>query len=126
MDVTAESRQNLWSLTYGPAIWMAHFLLCYVTASIWCSKVAGSGGPLGTLPAWIAGYTIVALAGIVLVGWDGWRRHSYGEQGEVPHDDDTPEDRHRFLGFATLLLAGLSGVATLYVGLVAAFFETCR
>jgi len=126
MDVTAESRQSLWSLTFGPAIWMAHFLLCYATASIWCAKVAGAGGALGTLPGWIAGYTIAALIAIVLVGRDGWRRHTHGGGGETPHDQDTAEDRHRFLGFATFLLAGLSAVATLYVGAAAAFFDTCR
>ena len=38
-----------------------------------------------------------------------------------PEDElhrDTEADRHRFLGFATLLMAGLSAVATIYVALV--------
>jgi len=43
----------------------------------------------------------------------------------LPHDDDTPEDRHRFLGFATLLLSALSAVAVLYAGLVAVFIRSC-
>ena len=42
------------------------------------------------------------------------------------HDLDSPEDRHRFLGFATLLLSGLSGVAVLYAALAAMYFDTCR
>ena len=42
------------------------------------------------------------------------------------HDLDSVDDRHRFLGFATLLLAGLSAVGVLYAALAAIYFETCR
>ena len=66
-----------------------------------------------------------ALGGILMIGWFGYRAHSYGT-GELPHDDDTPEDRHRFMGFATLLISGLSAVAVIYVALVVAFIETCQ
>ena len=45
-------------------------------------------------------YTLAALAVVGFIGWIGYRRHSFGWAG-LPHDDDTPEDRHRFLGFAT-------------------------
>jgi hypothetical protein len=44
----------------------------------------------------------------------------------LPHDFDTPGDRHRFLGFATVLLAGLSAVATLFAAVVVLYFEDCR
>jgi hypothetical protein len=44
----------------------------------------------------------------------------------VPHDDDTPEDRRSFMGFATLLLCGLSAVAVVFVALPARFLEVCR
>jgi len=44
----------------------------------------------------------------------------------VPHDADTPEDRHRFLGFATLLLSGLSAVAVIYTALVVVVFRSCH
>jgi hypothetical protein len=73
----------------------------------------------------IAAYTAAALLVIGIVGWIGYRRHSYGS-ADLPHDDDTPEDRHRFLGYSTLLLSGLSAVATLYAALVAVFIGSCH
>jgi hypothetical protein len=120
-----EENQTLWILPAAPAIWAAHFLLCYVTAAIWCGKLAGPGASLGTVRVAIAGYTAVAFAGIAIIGWVAYRMHSLGNE-TVPHDADTPEDRHRFLGFATLLLASLSAVATLYTALAAVFIGTCH
>jgi hypothetical protein len=121
---------SLWLLTIAPTIWAAHLLLSYVTAAVWCARFAGPDAMLGGVRTAVAWYTAVALVGIAAVGWEGFRRHSYpaGKPGTeaTTHDLDSPEDRHRFLGFATLLLAGLSAVAVLYAALAAAFFETCR
>ena len=120
----AEERQSLWLLAAAPTLWMAHFLASYVTAAVWCAKVAGRGGPLGEARLWVAGFTAVALAGIAVTFVVGLRRHRLGTAA-TPHDLDTPEDRHRFLGFATVLLSGLSAVAVVYVALAAVFMETC-
>lgn len=125
MNRLHEKNESLWILTVSPTLWAAHFLLSYLTAAVWCAKVAGRDGSLGTVRVAIAVYTVLALLGIGITGWIGYRRHSFGE-GETPHDYDTPEDRHRFLGFATLLLSALSAVATLYVALAALFLGTCR
>lgn len=125
MNRLHEKNESLWILTVSPTLWAAHFLLSYLTAAVWCAKVAGRDGSLGTVRVAIAVYTVLALLGIGITGWIGYRRHSFGE-GETPHDYDTPEDRHRFLGFATLLLSALSAVATLYVALAAVFLGTCR
>lgn len=124
MSETAEKNQSLWLLTASPVLWAAHFLLSYGTASVWCAKVAGPGGSLGGVRAAIVVYTVVALAGIGVIGWVGYRRHSHGDAA-LPHDDDTPEDRHRFLGFSTLLLSALSAVAVVYSSLVVVFFRDC-
>jgi hypothetical protein len=124
-DETHESRQNLWLLIVSPTIWAAHFLLSYITAAVWCAKFAGRDGSLGGARVAIAIYTAVALVGIALNGWGGWRRHRHGSE-TTTHDFDTPADRHRFLGFATLLLAVMSFVATIFVAIVALFFEDCR
>ena len=105
----------------APSLWS---LLCYATGAIWCAKVAGMGGSLGTTRIAIFFYTVAALVAIGIVGWIGYRRHSLGS-ALLPHDDDTPEDRHRFLGFATFLLSALSAVAVLYTGLVAVFIRNC-
>jgi hypothetical protein len=39
---------------------------------------------------------------------------------------DTAEDRHQFLAFSTLILSGLSAVATIYVALAPVFIGNCR
>jgi hypothetical protein len=124
---------SLWLLTIAPTIWAAHLLLCYVTVAIWCAKAAGPGASLDGVRTAILWYTVVALAGIAVIGWEGLRRHSFpsaalGASGTeaTTHDLDSPDDRHRFLGFATLLLSGLSTVAVLYAAFAATLFDTCR
>lgn len=124
---------SLWLLTLAPTIWAVHLLLSYITAAIWCAKVAAPSGALGDVRTAVTWYTTVALLGIAAVGVEGFRRHRYPRHGPgaggtetTTHDLDSPEDRHRFLGFATLLLAGLSAVAVVYAALASTFFETCR
>ncbi len=119
-----EANESLWVLIAGPVIWAGHFLLSYATASIWCAKVVGPGGSLATARMAILVYTAVALVAVGIVCWVGHRRHSFGA-ANLPHDDDTPEDRHRFLGFATLLLAALSAAAIVYETLVVVFIDRC-
>ena len=118
-------RYSLWLLTIAPTIWALHLLLCYITAAVWCAKFVAQGGALGGVRTAIAVYTIVALAGIAAIGFEGFRRHGYGTEATT-HDLDSVEDRHRFVGFATLLLAGLSALGVLYAALAATYFETCR
>lgn len=125
MSSLSERKESLWRLIVSPIIWSAHFLLSYVTAAIWCAKYAPPDGSLLPVRWAIAGYTLAALIGIAINGWDGYRRHSIGT-ATAPHQDDTPEDRHRFMGFATALLAGLSAVATVYAALVVVFVRSCR
>ena len=138
---------SLWLLTLGPTIWMTHLLLSYATAAIWCGKVAAPGGALNGVPVVIGWYTGVALVGLFTIAWVGFRRHRYvspeaqariRDAGSAPprletggteattHDLDTPEDRYRFLGFATLLLAGLSALGVTYAAVAATYFDTCR
>lgn len=121
---TAEERQTLWLLALSPTIWSAHFLASYLTAAIYCAK-HGHDASLAPVRIAIAAYTVAALGGIGSVAWRGWRKHAHGN-ARLPHDFDTRADRHRFLGFATLLLSGVSAVATIYVALAAVFVRTCR
>lgn len=119
-----ERSANLWRLVAGPSAWALHFLLCYATAAVWCAKQARlppSAGLQGTL--WT--YTAIALATIAWFGWRAWRHHAWG-RASLPHDDPTAGDRHRFLGYATLLLCGLSFIAVLYSALAIAFVGSCR
>lgn len=126
MDSRVEERhESFWMLVASPALWAVHFGLCYITAAIWCAKVTSALTPLGGVRTAVLVFTVLALAGISLTGWWGYRAHNYGN-GSLPHDDDTPEDRHRFMGYATLLLSGLSGVAVIFAALVVLFVETCQ
>ena len=124
-EVTSETRQTLWLLAAAPTIWAVHFLGSYLTAAIWCAKAGGPAGGLGPVIPAVIIYTLLALIGIGIVLRIGWRRHEYGTAA-VPHDFDTRADRHRFLGFATVLLSGLSAVAVLYVAAVLIFVRSCR
>lgn len=123
-EALPERRETLWLLALGPTLWMLYFLLSYATAAIWCAKVAGRDGSLEGARITIGIYTVLTLIGIGIVIWRGFRKHTFGT-ATVPHDFDTPADRHRFLGFATVLLGGLSVVATLYVALAVVFIDSC-
>jgi hypothetical protein len=125
MTSPAEEHEHLFRLTAAPLLWAVHFLLSYCTAAIGCAKFVGTDGSLENIRVAIAVYTGIALAGIAFVGWRGFQRHSF-EGSTLPHDFDSSADRHRFLGFATLLLSGLSAIATLYVAMAAVFIESCH
>ena len=120
----AERNLELWMLAASPATWALHFMACYLTAAIWCAKVGRIANVQPTLVTAIGVYTAIALLAIVMIGARGWRRHRLGGE-PPPHDDDTPEDRHRFLGWATFLLSALSAIAVCYSALVAVFLRSC-
>ena len=124
-DILPERHETLWMLAASPTIWAAHFLLSYATAAMWCGMVAGPYGSLLTARIAIGVYTAAALAGIGVLGLAGYRRHRRGGSAP-PHDADTPEDRHRFIGFSTFLLSGLSAVAVMYAALAVLFVEGCQ
>ena len=112
-------------LAASPTIWAAHFLLSYCTAAVWCEKFASAEGTLGGAAIALWSFTAAALLAIAVIGATAWRRHRYGD-AELPHDFGSPEDRHRFLGFACALLSGLSAVAVLYSALAIALVGSCR
>ena len=130
--VVAERNASIWILTVSPTIWAAHFGVCYVTGAIWCAKAPAAIAPLGGVRTAVLVATLLALAGIAVTGWWGYRAHTHGSaslphgSASLPHDDDTPEDRHRFMGFATLLLSGVSALAVIYAALVVVFVRTCE
>jgi hypothetical protein len=123
-EAPPEERDTLWLLTFSPTIWAVHFLSSYLTVSVWCAKAAGRVGELSNIRIAIGVFTLLALVGITLTGWRGWRQHTFGH-ATAPHDFDTPGNRHRFLGFSTLLLSGLSFVATIFVALCVVFIRSC-
>jgi hypothetical protein len=121
----AEENQSLWLIAASPAVQAVHFLLSYATAAIWCGKFVGPGGSIASARLAISVYTVIALIAIGVSGWTGYRRRRLGPE-RAPDHTDTPEDRHRFLGAATLLLSALSAVATVYVAFAAVFIRSCH
>ena len=120
-----ERRERGWLIVVSPTVWAAHFLLCYVTAAVLCAKSSPGEAVFPTIRTAIVVFTIAAMAIIAAVGLAGLRRHRLGA-AELPHDDDSPEDRHRFIGFSTFLLSGLSGVAVIYAALTVLFIGNCQ
>ncbi len=115
---------SLWRLIGAPILWSLHFLFCYVYAAIRCAK-GGPLAPLDDVRLVIAIVTLLALAAVALGGIDAWRQTRIAGDSP-PHAQSTVEDRHRFLSFAELLLAGLSFVAIVYTAIPAFVFADCR
>ena len=118
--------ESLWAMIVAPTIWALHFLACYILAAIFCAKAGAPSADLATVRWWIAGLTVVALAAIAACGIQAFRLGHFMEGKTAPHDADTIHDRRHFLAYATLLLSGLSFVATVFVALPAVFFASCR
>ena len=120
-----EDQASVWMLTTGPTVWAVHFLVCYISAAVWCAKAASPAASLDSVRLVLAGFTGAALLTIAWLGWGGLRKHRFGS-ATLPHDAPSADDRHRFLGFATTLLCGLSFVAVLYSAFVILLIRTCR
>lgn len=118
--------ESLWAMIIAPTIWAVHFLACYILAAIFCAKAAAPSADLAPVRWWIAGLTVVALAAIAACAIQAFRRGHFMERKAAPHDADSIHDRRRFLAYATLMLSGLSFVATVFVALPAVFFASCR
>lgn len=122
---TFRRRADLVTLIAAPTVWALHFLAVYIVAAVWCARAGDAFAPLTSIRLVIGAVTLVALALIAFFGAQAYRNWGFGRQAP-PHDADTPEDRRRFLGYATLLLAGLSFVAVIYAALPAVFVADCR
>lgn len=123
-DLGASPRPDpIWVPVVAPIVWSTHFTACYIWVAMACGRFRTSGE--ATLDAAIGTMTAVALALIsaVFVRALVQLRYALPQQ---PHDDPTPEDRSRFMAFTTLLLAGMSWIATLYIGLAAWSIGGCR
>ena len=118
--------ESLWAMIVSPTIWALHFLLCYILAAIFCARAGVPSADLADVRWWIAGFTALALGGIAVSGVQAFRLGHFMEGKAAPHDADTIHDRRRFLAYASLLLSGLSFIATLFVALPAVFFASCR
>lgn len=120
----AAGHRQFWMVFAGPLVWFAHFLASYVTVAVWCARFTPDGG-LGPARWLLAALTAAAIVGELLVAWYGFEAHRHGFAIDPVHDEATSDERRRFLGFATWLLAGLSLTATVYVALPLWFLTRC-
>ncbi|WP_181706692.1 hypothetical protein [Chthonobacter rhizosphaerae] len=124
MFIHGGRNETLWPLIGPPAVWAIHFTASYVWAAIACAKTTHEDAIYLTARIGIGVMTVLALAAIAYASYHAWRVWGFGRY-EPPHADDTEEDRRRFLGYATLLLAALSAVSVIFVALPAAFIPEC-
>jgi hypothetical protein len=116
-----EQREWLWVPVIAPVVWACHFEICYVLGALSCGRFTHLGR--GAV-AEIAVATAIAALLIAACFARGWQRHGY-ELAIGPNDDDSAADRQRFVAVMTMLLAGLSLLGTLFVGVGAMLVEPC-
>lgn len=125
MDLPNQTRDTLWTLIATPTIWAGHFLFCYVVAAFDCAPNERIFETIEATRLAIAGVTAACLVAIAVIGLRAFREWRFNE-GSFPHDEDTADDRERFMEFSSLLLAGLSFIAVLFVALPALLIADCR
>lgn len=123
MRVLPKEINSVWTLFTGPAIWAAHFLVCYVWGAVHCAKL-GDDGSFALLRGGIGVATLIALGLILVSGYLAWRQWGFGVE-DPPHDDPNPRSQRLFQGFATLLLSALSFVAVIFTAMPALFITAC-
>ncbi|MDY8109093.1 hypothetical protein U0C82_08035 [Fulvimarina sp. 2208YS6-2-32] len=120
-----QTADTIWTLIAAPTIWALHFLASYVVASVDCAPNVDIFQTITAARWMIFGLTIVALVLIGLIflrSLGEWRGHG----GGTVNDEATDLSRERFLEFSTVLLAGLSFIAVVFVALPAFFNVDCR
>ncbi|ETX30394.1 hypothetical protein [Roseivivax isoporae] len=112
---------SLWHMISAPTIWALHFCVVYG----WTASVCARGPDPAAARLGIGIATAVALLGIAVVGWRAWRQWDYLDDYDYEHDGPSVEDRREFLGHAGWLLAIVSAIGVIFVGMPALFIETC-
>lgn len=120
-----EEEASLVRITFGPVVWIAHFVASYAATAVYCAKLVPILGGMGPLRWGIAAATAAALAAIAWAGWHSWRQWRKGNEDTFDDPDDSSEDRHQFLGHAALLLAVISFIGVVYTALPALLSASC-
>lgn len=124
MQTKTSLQNSLWTLVISPVMWALHMLSCYIIVSVWCAK-AGREASLDGVRIAIFLLTVFALIPVFVRMIKSYKQHKKGESS-LPHNEATSEDRERFLGFASLLISGLSAVAILFIAFNAVIFRSCQ
>ena len=119
---SARAPDRLWVALISPIIWSTHFTVTYVWAAMACGRFAPHAA--GSLDRGLIVLTVIALVAIGFFLLRAFRQLDW-RLPDQPNDDSTAEDRTRFMSYTTLLLAGMSWIATLFVGAAAAATGGC-
>jgi hypothetical protein len=114
---------RLWVPLISPIIWSTHFTVCYIWVAMACGRFAPRMA--GSLEPTLVAMTVIALVPIGALFVRALRQLGY-RLPDRPNDDGTPEDRAGFMTYTTLLLSGMSAIATLFVGVAAAAMGGCQ
>lgn len=110
-----QAPDRLWVPVISPIIWSTHFTVSYIWAAMACGRFSHAGDSL------LTGFIVMTALALVAIG--GFFLRAFRQLGyrlpDQPHDDATAEDRTRFMAYTTLLLSGMSWIATLFVGVSA-------
>jgi hypothetical protein len=113
---------SLWVPLLAPILWSTHFTVSYIWAAMACGRFAAHAASVGVVLFVLTAIALVPL-GVLFVR--GFRQLGY-RLPDQPNDDGTPEDRARFMAYMTMLLAGMSVIGTLFVGIAAISIGGCR
>ncbi|MBW3606522.1 MAG: hypothetical protein KY460_16760 [Actinobacteria bacterium] len=134
VDIAAppQARRALTLFVAGPVVWFAHFMVVYVVAEAGCTG-DGTGlrlldPPVPTVVTLAA--TAVAAVACAAIAWWEYQRWQAGRRPmPAAHTDDVPESEDPEIGgtlaFAGFLLAVVSLLSVLFVGLPAAVLPAC-
>lgn len=116
---------RLTGMVGGFLLWSVYFVAVYGLQAIGCKYGWNRVelGTLNTLSLLLATLTLLTLVAIAGVAYGGYRCWAAGGQTRSIR---WSEDRHRFMGLATLLIAMLSAVATVWVGLGVFLLPPCE
>lgn len=113
----------LWVPLVSPIIWSIHFTVCYIWAATACGRFAPRFA--GSLELALIVLSATALVPIAVLFVRGFRQLNY-RLPDQPNDDGTPEDRTMFMSYMTMLLAGLSGIGTIFIGAASVSVGGCQ
>jgi hypothetical protein len=119
----AQTPDRLWVPLVSPIIWSTHFTISYIWAAMACGRFAPQAA--GSLDRVLLVLTVLALAAIGVFFVRAFRQLGY-RLPDQPNDDGTPEDRNRFMSYTTMLLAGMSWIGTLFVGVASTAMGGCQ
>ncbi len=108
-----------WLIVASPLCWLAHLLVAYTAAAVYCAKWAPRGAPFSSIRWVVAAATVIALAGIAFFIARGFWRLRAGSGGGK---DGTAH----FIVRLSFMLSALSAIATSYQAMVVLSIGDCR